>query len=95
MEPVRLQLACCNVIFSPACFVAYMYVCRYQISIACSVAMATLDPHLCGVAVKRAVQKLSECVDDNLSKQEGRLMKDILKLLQQMYSKVGVVGVAL
>jgi hypothetical protein len=57
--------------------------------------METLDPHLCGIAVKRAVQRFSECVYDDLSKQEGQLMKDVLKLLQLMYSKVGVVGMAL
>ena len=62
---------------------------RYQISVACSVAMETLDSHLCGIAMKRAVQRLSESLgDDDLFKQEDRLMKDVLKLLQLMYSKV-------
>ena len=62
---------------------------RYQVSVACSVAMETLDPHLCGVAVKRAVQKLSECLSDEQSKQEDLLVKEVLNLLQQMHSKVG------
>ena len=61
---------------------------RYQISVACSVAMETLDSHLCGIAMKRAVQRLSESLGDDLFKQEDRLMKDVLKLLQLMYSKV-------
>ena len=65
------------------------FIYRYQISVACFVAMETLDPHLCGVAVKRAVQKLNECLGDELSKQEDQLMKDVLKLLQLIYSKVG------
>ena len=62
---------------------------RYQISVACFVAMETLDPPLCGIAVKRAMQKLSECLGDELSKQEDQLLKVVLKLLQLMYSKVG------
>ena len=53
--------------------------------------METLDHHLCGVAIKRAVQKLSEFLGDEASKQEDRLMKDVLKLLQLMYSKVGLI----
>ena len=78
-----------TVAVSPACFVAFMY--RYQISVSCLVAMETLDPHLCGVAMKRAVQRLSEYVGDDLLKQEDQLMKDVLKLLQLMYSKVGLI----
>ena len=71
---------------SPAYFIAFMY--RYQISVACSVAMETLDPNLCCIAMKRAVQRLNETLGDDLLKQEDRLMKDVLKLLQLMYSKV-------
>ena len=89
MEPVSLQLAYYGSSFT-ACFVAFMY--RYQVSVACSVAMETLDPHLCGIAIKRAVQRLSESLVDDLSEQEDQLMKDVLKLLQLMYSKVGLVG---
>ena len=51
--------------------------------------METLDPYLCGVAVKRALQKLSECLGDEQSKQEDLPMKEILNLLQLMCSKVG------
>ena len=50
--------------------------------------METLDPHLCGIAMKRAVQRLRESLGDDLLKQEDHLMKAVLKLLQLMYSKV-------
>ena len=85
MEPVRLVIYMQTLCYQHAFFAKY----RYQISIACFVAMETLDPLLCGIAVKRAVQKLSECLGDELSKQEDQLLKVVLKLLQLMYSKVG------
>ena len=74
----------CN-IASSACFVDIY---RYQISVVCSVAMETVDPHVCSVAVKRAVQNLGECLDVELSKQEDQLMNGVMKLLQLMYAKV-------
>ena len=88
MEPVRLELVHVSPNKASSARFVVLYN-RYQISVACFVAMETLDPHLCGVAVKRAVQKLSKCLGDELSKQEDQLMKDVLKLLQLMYSKVG------
>ena len=65
---------------------------RCQVSVACLVAMETLDPLLCGVAVKRAVMKLRELYSSEFSKEENDLVKDLLKLLQLMCSKVRLVS---
>ena len=66
----------------------YFFSYRYQISVACSVALKTLDPLLCGIAVKRTMQKLRELYNGGPSKNEDKLVGDVVTLLQLMYSKV-------
>ena len=50
-----------------------------------------MDPVLCGIAVKRALQKLTELFGDSPSKKEDRLVKDVAILLQAMRCEVRVV----
>ena len=82
--------------FFYSCFHSvHVRTCRYQVSVACFVAMETLDPYLCDIAVKRVVQKLSAFLDDETSQQKDELTEDVLKLLQLIYSKVGLIYCAI
>ena len=55
---------------------------------ACHVALQSLDPAICGITVKRAMQKLATLFGGVLSKEDQRLLTDVAALLQKMHSKV-------
>ena len=61
---------------------------RCQISVACHVALQSLDPTICGITVKRAMQKLTTLFGGVFSKEDQRLLTDVAALLQRMHSKV-------